>query len=30
MRKIEEAMCEAVKRRTNWKSGNMQVLVTHD
>ena len=25
MRKIEEAMCEAVKTRTNWESGNTKV-----
>ena len=28
MRKIEGAMCEAVKRRTDWKSGNTEVKNT--
>ena len=30
MRKIEEAMCAAVKERRYWKSGNTEVNVRYD
>ena len=30
MRKIEQAMCAAVKARRNWSSGNTQVIVSLD
>ena len=30
MRKIEEAMCEAVKNRKNWANGNTRVEIFND
>ena len=30
MRKIEEAMCAAVKERRNWKSGNTEVTFINE